>query len=600
MGMDRNQVIGIILLVAMFIGWTMWSSTKENATLGSNVTDTTQVQAPVALENSEDLKATVDTNAENTVSRPEAKTLTISTKELEVVLSSEGGKIKQVTLLNWTDYKNDTLILMDEKSANYRLFGDTKKSGDVDLMASLYSTEATSTVVKEGDSTLVKFSYRTDSGALIEQIYTFKGTGYTIGYQLLIDGFSKEFASGDLKWKWEGKMKRFEKSFKDSEQLCTINYFDVDKDFDDIGTGNSDEELDVDLKWFSLKQRFFNIGFITEDRFKKARFETVVLRDDSNHVNTVSAEVLIPTNGDAYKGNFLFFFGPNDIPVVAAVTEGYENNVYLGWPIFSVINRWVVIPIFNFLEGYTHNYGLIIFILVIIIKMLLFPIAYRSYLSMAKMKVLKPELDEIKEKLNGDQQKFQLESMALYREVGVNPLSGCIPVVLQMPILLALFRFFPSAIHLRHESFLWANDLSTYDDIISWGFELPLIGMSHLSIFTLLMTASQIVYTYYNNQINVQANNQMKYIGYVMPVMFLFILNSFSSGLTYYYFISNLITITQQLVATKFIDKEKLKVVMDANRKKKATEAKAGASKKSGFQQRLEEAMKAQQEKRKQ
>lgn len=593
--MDKNQVIGIILLVGMFVGWTLWNNSKDNPQLAEQMGDTVETVVPQSTQEEEKVsKETILLDSNAVVI--EKEDITITTKELEVVLSNEGGKIKKVSLLNWTDHLGEKVVLMNEESANYRLFGDTKKAGKADLLSKMYTTEAKSKLVSGEESFDVSYAYTSESGTVIEQVYSFKAEGYTFGYQLSIDGVSKEFASSDFEWNWKGVMRRLEKSTENSEQMCTVNYYDVNGDFDDVGAGNESESIETDLKWFSLKQRFFNIGLISEDKFTKAKFQTELLKDDPTAIKDVEATVTIPVSGEVYKGEFTYFFGPNDMDIVKEVTEGYDKNVYLGWPIFSFINKWVVIPIFNFLEGFTHNYGLIILILVIIIKLLLFPIAYKSYVSMAKMKVLKPELDLIKEKLGGDQQKFQLESMALYRQVGVNPLSGCIPVVLQMPILLALFRFFPSAIHLRHESFLWATDLSTYDDVISWGFNLWPLG-DHLSIFTVLMTVSQIVYTYYNNQINVQANNQMKYIGYIMPVMFLFILNNFSSGLTYYYFISNLITIAQQLLATRFIDKDKLKIAMEENRKKKATTEKSG--KKSGFQQRLEEAMKAQQEKRK-
>ena len=219
---------------------------------------------------------------------------------------------------------------------------------------------------------------------------------------------------------------------------------------------------------------------------------------------------------------------------------------------------------------------------------------------MAKMKVLKPQIDAIKEKHDGDMAAVQQEQMKLYKQVGVNPLSGCIPVLLQMPILLALFNYFPNSIELRHESFLWAQDLSTYDAPISWSADIPLISWllgNHLSVFTLLMTVSQIAYTYYNNQINTTATGPMKNIGYIMPVIFMFVLNNFSAGLTWYYFVSNVFTIAQQLIATRFINKDKIKATMDANRQK--FEASGGSKKKSKFQARLEEAMKAQEARKK-
>lgn len=265
----------------------------------------------------------------------------------------------------------------------------------------------------------------------------------------------------------------------------------------------------------------------------------------------------------------------------------------MGWGVFGLVNEWGVLPLFNFLEDFIPSYGLIILILVIIVKMILFPIAYRSYLSMAKMRELKPEIDAIKAENDGDQQKSQQATMKLYQQAGVNPLAGCIPMVLQMPVLLALFNFFPNCIELRHQKFLWAHDLSTYDNVIQWG--TPIFGFDHISIFTLLMTVSTIGYTYLNNQTNAQAQGPMKMMSYLMPLVFFFVLNSYSAGLTFYYFVSNLITISQQLIATKFIDKEKIRLTIEENRKAAA----AGNKKQSKFQARLQEAMKAGQENRK-
>lgn len=296
--------------------------------------------------------------------------------------------------------------------------------------------------------------------------------------------------------------------------------------------------------------------------------------------------------------NIKFYFGPNDYRIMKdiAKTDGvtdFSDNVYLGWKVFSVINKWLVIPLFRFLEGFNLNYGIIILILVVVIKMLLFPIAYKSYLSMAKMKELKPEIEEIKERIGDDQMALQQEQMKLYKQVGVSPISGCIPMVLQMPIFLALFNFFPNFIELRHESFLWATDLSSYDSLISWeGFPIPFLG-NHISIFTVLMTVSTIAYTYYNNQMNAAAQQgPMKMMGYLMPIVFFFVLNDFAAGLTWYYFVSNLITITQQKVASSFIDKEKIRLKMEEN-KKAYVANNAGGEKKSSFRQRLEDAQKA-------
>ncbi|MDX5321471.1 MAG: membrane protein insertase YidC, partial [Bacteroidota bacterium] len=284
-----------------------------------------------------------------------------------------------------------------------------------------------------------------------------------------------------------------------------------------------------------------------------------------------------------------FYFGPNHYQILKA--QGYEMQrlVPLGWGIFGWVNRFIVIPVFNFLNQYISSFGLIILLLTIIIKAGLFFLVYKSYLSTAKMRVLKPEMDELKEKFGKDPQKFQTESMKLYRKAGVNPLGGCIPMLLQMPILFALFRFFPVSFELRQQSFLWAEDLSTYDSIWTFG-HIPVIDFlygDHVSLFTLLMTISTLIYTRMNNQIS-GLTGQMKYIGYIMPIVFLGFFNKYSAGLSYYYFLSNMITFGQQWVIRKFVDDDKIHAMIQENKKKPV--------KKSRFAERLETMAKQQQQ----
>jgi YidC/Oxa1 family membrane protein insertase len=283
-----------------------------------------------------------------------------------------------------------------------------------------------------------------------------------------------------------------------------------------------------------------------------------------------------------------YYYGPNNYQVLKKVAPGFSKNIYLGWPPVNLVNKFLIIPTFNFLDRYIANYGIIIILLVIFIKILLFPLTYKSYISMAKTKVLKPELDAIKEKHDGDMQKAQADQMALYRQVGVNPISGCIPLLLQMPILFSMFYFFPNSIELRQEAFLWADDLSTYDSVLSLPFTIPAYG-DHVSLFTILMTLSTILYTWSNSQVTT-VQGPMKSMQYMMPVVFMFVLNSFPAALSFYYFVSNLVTFGQQALIRKFVDEDKIKRILDENRKKNVSK------KKSKFQMRLEEAMKAKEE----
>jgi YidC/Oxa1 family membrane protein insertase len=274
-----------------------------------------------------------------------------------------------------------------------------------------------------------------------------------------------------------------------------------------------------------------------------------------------------------------FYFAPNHYQTLKSYELGMEKLVPLGWGIFGWVNKFLVIPIFNFLNQFDLNYGIIILILTIVIKLMLLPLTYKAYLSTAKMKVLKPEVEEIQAKHKEDPMKSQQEMMAMYRKAGVNPLGGCLPMLLQMPILIAMFRFFPASIELRQESFLWADDLSTYDSILNLPFTIPFYG-DHVSLFTILMTVSTIIYTHMNMQMTAQ-NPQMKWIMYLMPVMFLGIFNNFSSGLSYYYFLANVISFGQQYLFKLAVNEDAIHAKIQENKKKPQT--------KSKFQQKLEQ-----------
>jgi YidC/Oxa1 family membrane protein insertase len=273
-----------------------------------------------------------------------------------------------------------------------------------------------------------------------------------------------------------------------------------------------------------------------------------------------------------------FYFGPNHYQILKSQGHNLEKQIPLGWGIFGWVNRFIVIPIFNFLNGFNWSYGIIILILTIAIKLLLLPLTFKAYLSQAKMKVLKPEVDEIQGKFKEEPMKLQQEMMGLYRKAGVSPLGGCLPMLLQMPILIAMFRFFPQSIELRQQSFLWATDLSTYDSILDLSFTIPFYG-DHVSLFTLLMTVSTLLITKVNSS-SQMANPQMKWMMYLMPIIFLGVFNSYSAGLSYYYFLANMISIGQQYLFKSFVNEDEIHRKIQENKKK--------PTKKSKFQQRLE------------
>jgi len=344
---------------------------------------------------------------------------------------------------------------------------------------------------------------------------------------------------------------------------------------------------DKKLQWVAFKQHFFSNILIAKQGIDKSSL--TVSTDVSNNadVKQMKADLSFARSADGTLP-LEFYFGPNRFSTLKAEGHDLDKVISLGWGPLKYINRFAVLPVFNFLKQFNWNYGLIILALTVLLKLVLSPLTYKSYLSMAKMRILKPEMDEIKTKVGDDNPTLlQQEYMKLYKKAGVNPLGGCLPLVLQMPIVIAFFRFFPSLFELRGESFLWMHDLSTYDSVISFS---PIFGVDHISLMCLLMTISTLVYTYFNNQIS-GATGQMKYIGYITPIIFLITLNNYPAGLNYYYFLANMLTFGQQYLIRLMVDDKKIHAQIQEN-KKKPEEKK----KKSGFQARMEEAMRQQQQ----
>ena len=586
--MDRNQTIGLVIISMMIFAYIIWFAPDQKS-LEPQPIDSTQTTAVVDSSNNvvatnENTISQVDTNQVNTNNQQvsEGKKLQIKTDDLTVTFNTLGGLIESVTLNNYKTHDKKELILFDNETNNLHV-----KIGQTPISDKLFTTNISSDIsVEKGDSVLVTFSL-----GKIVQSYLIRGNGFVVDYAI------KTGNNENLNFDWTTYLKELEDDQTFSLTHSGMYYYTSEGDFERFGnsSGENTETPDASVDWIVGKQRFFNSSFITSDNnaFTNTSFQTSTSNLLPNTYKKLHGTFSLPVKNA--KADYELYFGPNDYDILKNVTEDFEQNVYLGWAIFGWVNRFLVLPIFRLLETFISNYGLIIFLLVVIIKLILFPIAYKSYLSMATMKELKPEIDAIKERVGADNmQAVQQESMKLYNQVGVNPISGCIPVFLQMPVLFALFNFFPNSIELRQESFLWAHDLSTYDSLITFGATIPLLG-NHISLFTLLMTLSTLAYTYYNNQLNTTAQGPMKAVGYVMPLVFFFVLNSYAAGLTFYYFVSNIITIAQQLIATKFIDKDKIRRKLEDNKKNIASGKKKG----SKFQQRIQEAMKAQQEARK-
>ena len=513
----------------------------------------------------------------------EESIISLTTEELEVTFTNKGGTFKNVEIKNYTTYDSLPLHLFNENHAIDIYFEHLSKS--ISLKDLIFESE----LIKYSDSTVLVYSLDLN-GKRLRQIYTLYDQGFVINYRMENDGFDELIDTKNLNFYWEGKMPKIERELLDARQRATTRYYSISGNTDYISkTSTEYEEMPIDepVKWLAFNQKFFTASVIAENSFSKGLI-TLTPSNDDQIVKQGALSSEIPfTDFVNNQAQFKFFFGPNKYSILNEVTEGFSQNIELGWVFLPFINKYLIIPIFNFLERFMSNYGLIIIIMVLIIRVILSPLTYKSHISMAKMRVLKPELDAIKEKHDGDMQKAQSDQMELYRKAGINPLSGCIPVLLQFPILVSLFYFIPSAIELRLESFLWADDLSSYDSILSLPFNIPFYG-DHVSLFTLLMAGSTILYTMANSQMTT-IQGPMKTMQYLMPIMFLFFFNSYPSGLSYYYFITNLVSFGQIALFRKFVNEDKIKLIMEENKKKNVNK------KKSKFQSRLEDAMKANQ-----
>ncbi len=599
--MDRNQTIGLVLIAVILIVYSLVfrppsqeeplefadTASVEQVNPGTPVQETQPTEIINQSENASELSSKFGPFA--TAMQGEEQSFVIETEKAKYTFSNKGGRIQAVDLTEYLTFDKKPLILFDETTAQQALNIVTTK-GIIDLNSLYFSTNSSNKTVSANGTTTVKFVANLGDGSSVEKTYTISSEKYDLDYQIKINGLRNSIISDDATLVWSDTMKRFEKNLEDARNKTTLRYFTLSEDSDNLSATSKDPQREIitdTVKWLSFSQKFFNSGIISEKGFTGATIGSTPGLDSAT-VKSGLMELSMPIT-DLYEGaNLRYYFGPNSYKGLKEVTEGYEDNVYMGYKLVSWVNKYIIVELFGFLEKYISNYGVIIMIIVLLVKLALFPLSRKSYLSMAKMKALKPELDAMKEKLGGDAQKMQQEQMKLYRQVGVNPISGCIPLVLQMPILFAMFFFFPNSIELRQQSFLWATDLSTYDVLINLPFTIPFYG-SHVSGFTLLMTLSTLLYTWSNNQVS-SVQGPMKSIGYFMPIIFMFVLNSYSSGLSFYYFVSNIITFGQQTLIRRFVDEDKIRATLEENKKKNVNK------KKSKFASRLEDAMKASQE----
>ena len=586
--MDRNSITGIVLIMGMLLGYQYFFAPKEIPAVKPKVV-TKKVISP---------KDTAKVVALDTTVKQE-QVFTLENKDIIVKVSSKGAKLVSVQLKNYKSYAN----FKEGKTEGLFLYNAATDEFSIELPTTAGKVKVANldfAGVQTGNK--VVFTGTLANGQTISSSYVLPETGFLVDYQF--DAKSVVLSGGDYFIHWKEQVHQTEKDITE-ERKATINYLlSEDDEFDYLSENPSsatNENLDQSTKWISFKKKYFLSGLIPQGfTFKSAALTATPNLTDSVNIKTLDAQIIASAQDlSAGKSNFTFYFGPNDYSIVNKVeAPNFGKNVKLSYDFLLPITKYIFVPLFGFLESLFTNYGLLIIVLVLIIKTALLPLTYKSYVSMAKTRILAPEIAAIKEKIGDDAARVQQETMKLYGEVGVNPLSGCIPVLATMPILMAVFMLFPNLINLRQESFLWANDLSTYDSFINLPFTIPFYG-AHVSLFCLLMTVSQLAYGYYNNQITPDQPGQpinMKMMAYVTPVIFMFVMNSFPAGLSFYYFVSNLVTIGQQLAIRKFVNEDKIKALLDENRKKIAA---GGGPKKSKFSQYLQTQLKTMEEQQK-
>jgi len=631
--MDRNTVIGLLLIFAIFIGFTIYNqpSDEEKAEMYRNDSIAQAKQFRIdsmAVANgqrtvTQDEVAEIETlsgepipatelhdrlGAFATAGIGEDKEFIVESDLLKLRISNKGGKIINVELKDYQSYDSLPLVLYNNDDVNfgYTFFANNRTiNTNILYFRPFYKGMEWdgNRPLKVSGSEKLSLSMRlyTDAGdgaidesKYIEYVYTLYGDNYMMDYKLNLVGMNQVIDQGTnfLDLTWETEMRRQEKSLKNARAESTIYYKYFEEDVDYLTeTKDAEESLKTDVRWLSFKSRFFASTLIGDEPFINADIKafTDEQNTDEHYLRSMSALIGVPyANAPQQTFPMRMYYGPTKYRTLKKYKLELQRQIPLGWSFFLMawINIYAVIPVFDWLGGYGWNYGIVILLLTIMLKLVLFPIAYKTYKSSAKMRVLKPEIDEIGKKFpkSEDAMKKQQATMGLYKKAGVNPMAGCVPMLLQFPILIAMFRFFPSSIELRQQSFLWAHDLSSYDSILSLPFDIPFYG-DHVSLFTLLMTVSTIMYTKINNDMMGATSNQMpgmKTMMYIMPVMFLGIFNNYASGLSYYYLLANLITFAQMYLIRKTINEDKILKQIQLNKTKPV-------KKKSGFQKRLED-----------
>jgi len=619
---NRMQLIGMALIFLLFLLWARLNAPTEaeiaehkriqdsirlaEAPTDPNIAPATIPQTNNTLTSSNNLPDSVRNLQLMATHGPFAnaaagseETFQLENDRMTVVFSSKGGKIKEVILKE--HFKILTDSAHNESKGVLKLLEDTKNKFEYFLPIANLPTGG----VKTGDlyfkgtqsGNTVTFQAPASNGGYFEQKYTLSPDNYLLDYDIQLNGLNGVLNAEEIQLNWVNYLDRVEKNTRYERSYSSVYFKPAD---DDVSycTCTTDDDDDIDderVQWIAHSNQFFNSALMAKEgsSFNKAFVKSEMLpEDEGDDLKKLSSEIKVPISNGGFS--MAMYVGPNEFDRLRAIGSSFEDVIPYGSSIFGTINRWLIRPLFNFLSQFIGSKGLVILMLTFLIKLVLYPLMYKMVYSQQKMAALKPRMAKMKDKFKDDQQAYQMETMKMYREYGVNPVGSCLPMVAQMPIWIALFRFFPAAIEFRQAPFLWATDLSSYDAFYNLPFEIPFYG-AHISLFTILWAGTTVIYTVYNSkQMDMSAMGggqqaqMMMYMQYFMPIMFLFFFNNYASGLTTYMLFSNIMNVSQMILTKEvIIDKAKIEQeLVDYQKKPK---------KKSGFGSRLEQAMKEQQ-----
>ena len=604
--MDKNTWIGFLIIAAIIVGFTMFNRpSKEQLAERQRIQDSISIARMAAAEaqrisDSISMQTEAPVEKQETEALPEEQWITLENNHLRITLSSHGGVVQRAELLDYHASKDTVnplcLFRADESSFGLTLITINNR---ILHTSQLYFTPIP---CEEPNKAIMRLPGSTED-AWLDFVYELSDD-YMVHMSIVPHHMQEELAQNvhSLELQWRQLIPQQEQGRKFEERYAQLQYMLVGGDMEKLSESKDDNAKEsARVKWIGYKDQFFSSVLIADDAFSSTQFTSTVQGKHSGYIKEYNTQTSVPFDltGKAITG-FRWYFGPNHYHTLKAYDADVdkENRLYLnklvplGWKIVSWINVVLVIPMFDLFTSWGLHIGIVILLMTIVIKLIILPFVFVSYKSSAKMRALKPQIDAINEKFPADKmQERQQATMQLYQQAGVNPMSGCLPMLFQFPVLMAMFWFLPTAIELRGKSLWWADDLSTYDAVFHWSFNIPLLG-DHLSLFCLLMTICNIGYTYITMQSQATDPNMkfMKYMMYAMPLMFLFIFNDYAAGLSYYYLVSLFFTIFQTMIFRWTLDDKKMLAEMEANKKKKAGKPK------SGFMERLEKMQREQQQ----